>query len=52
MKLHLILSLDKQQVAPEGCVKTPKATPFLSVTNKLNYDPVGKLRAGACRRAI
>ena len=33
-------------------IKTPKAILFLLVTNKLNFDPVGKLRAGACRRAI
>ena len=43
MKLHLILCLDKigWWWGPRGCVKTPKATPFLSVTNKLNFDPLG-----------
>ena len=37
---------------PRGCVKIPKATPFLSVTNKLSTDPVSKFKAEFARKQV
>ena len=37
---------------PSGLCQNSQGHTFLSVTNKLNFDPVGKLKAGACRTVV
>ena len=54
VKLHPILYLDKQQVAGEALrlvSKFPRPHVFFQ-WQTLNPDPVGNLKAEACRRAV